>query len=143
GEARPLAVCPLGPCLRAEDAQLAVDPLRVEAREQTADEARRRSRAVARDPEADLLAAPAGVGRAEEEGGAVAVLVVVDHELEPSSRPPLRKARLDLPPLLEERHGGQHTASKLSPVAKVEERGALPEEDLRGFFREMLLIRRF
>jgi len=28
-------------------------------------------------------------------------------------------------------------------VAKVEERGALPEEDLRGFFREMLLIRRF
>jgi len=28
-------------------------------------------------------------------------------------------------------------------VAKLEERQALPEEDLRGFFREMLLIRRF
>jgi pyruvate dehydrogenase E1 component alpha subunit len=28
-------------------------------------------------------------------------------------------------------------------VAKLEERQALPEDDLRGFFREMLLIRRF
>ena len=28
-------------------------------------------------------------------------------------------------------------------MAKLEERQALPEEDLRGFFREMLLIRRF
>jgi len=28
-------------------------------------------------------------------------------------------------------------------VAKVEEKEALPEEDLRDFFREMLLIRRF
>jgi acetoin:2,6-dichlorophenolindophenol oxidoreductase subunit alpha len=28
-------------------------------------------------------------------------------------------------------------------MAKLEERGALPQEELRGFFREMLLIRRF
>jgi TPP-dependent pyruvate/acetoin dehydrogenase alpha subunit len=31
----------------------------------------------------------------------------------------------------------------LAPVAKVEQKGTLSNSDLRDFFREMLLIRRF
>jgi TPP-dependent pyruvate/acetoin dehydrogenase alpha subunit len=43
-------------------------------------------------------------------------------------------------PLVDERHGPERT---LKVVAKVEKRGAVSDERLREFFRELLLIRRF
>src|SRR6202165_2236141 len=56
-------------------------------------------------------------------------------------RPPLGQPFNDLPPLFDEAHEPEH---KLKPrVAKVEKKGAVSEDLLREFFREMLLIRRF
>src|SRR5919198_486125 len=50
-------------------------------------------------------------------------------------------AGADSAPRRHSRHRG--SSSRLSFVAKVEKKGALSDSDLREFFREMLLIRRF
>src|SRR5205085_651315 len=85
-----------------EELEPPLDALPVEPREQPPDEVRRRALPAASRAEADLLSAAARVRGAEQERGAVAVGLVLDHETQARVRPALGKLRLDLPPLLEE-----------------------------------------
>src|SRR4051812_21597426 len=116
------------------------DPVAVEAREQLVDPAGRVARAAPRGEEGDHLAAPAGVRRGEQRGGAVAVALVLDDEPQACVMPALGEVSLDHLPLVDESH---QRDNKLTAVAKVARKSALSEQRLRTFLREMLLIRRF
>ena len=81
-----------------------------------------------------------GIRRPEQRRRAVAPLGIGDAQHQARVHPLVRQATLDRVELVDESQGPEH---KLTPVAKVEQKGALSRVDLRDFFREMLLIRRF
>jgi len=116
------------------------EPLTVESAEQAPDCLGAGARTVTRYHEPDLPPGTARVRRREQCGRPFAVRLVCGSEHELSARPLGRELVLELVEPVGESHGLQH---RLAAVAKVEQRGALSHEELRDFFREMLLIRRF
>ena len=101
---------------------------------------RARPAATPRDREQNPGARPARVHGAEQGSGAMALLVLLDRQRQSRLGPVVRQLALDLVELTDEWHGPEH---KLDLVAKVEQKGTLSSSDLRDFFREMMLIRRF
>ncbi len=99
------------------------------------------ARSPARGVEADDALTPARVQRGEDGRGTIASPFVLGGEPEKRIRPVLGQAVEDLPPLFDEAHEPEHKLK--AKVAKVEKKGAVSEDLLREFFREMLLIRRF
>ncbi len=126
--------------LGAEQFELAVNALVVEAPQQPACPLRPDRCTTPSDREVDLLAETSGIRRPEQRGCPVGPSIVGDREQEARVRPVVRKLALDPRELVDESQGPEH---KLTLVAKVEQKGALSDSDLRDFFREMLLIRRF
>ena len=96
--------------------------------------------AAADDREADRFAAAPGVRRPEQRRRAVAARVVRDIQHEARFHPLGRQVVFDLVELFHQLH---EPSINCDPVAKVEQKGALSKSELREFFREMLLIRRF
>ncbi len=95
----------------------------------------------ARGVEAKLATGAAGIQGPEQCRRPRRAVLVHEAKREPRVRPVDRQVGPDPLPLRDEGHGPEH---KLRPVAKVEsKRGALSQERLREFLREMLLIRHF
>ena len=92
------------------------------------------------DREPELPTQPPRVRRPEQGCSPFGVRLVIDGELETQLAPVVHDPAHDLVELVDESHEPEH---KLAPVAKVEQKGTLSKSDLRDFFREMLLIRRF
>src|SRR5439155_17440000 len=141
GERRAVDNRPRLSLARAHELEPPADALSVEPLEQALHEARRGPGAVARGEEAQHLLAPAGVQRPEKPGSTITVAGVLDRQPQPRVAPALRKRVCDLLPLPDQAHEPEHKLK--AKVAKVEKKGAVSEELLREFFREMLLIRRF
>ncbi len=129
-----------GRLLARHELELRVDRLRVQLAEQPAHRVGADPGPATRCCEEDVLPVSPRIGRAEQRRGAVAASLVGHRQVELHAAPGVRKPALDLAPLADEIHGPERT---LTPVAKVEQRGTLSPEELRDFFREMLLIRRF
>jgi TPP-dependent pyruvate/acetoin dehydrogenase alpha subunit len=129
-----------GCLLRTQQFQLSFHTLVVEALQQPPYAFRSDRRAAPSYREADLLAVTSRIRGSEQPGCPVAARVVGDGQKDARFRPAARKLALDLHELVDESQGPEH---KLTLVAKVEQKGALSSSDLREFFREMLLIRRF
>jgi acetoin:2,6-dichlorophenolindophenol oxidoreductase subunit alpha len=142
GEPRRGATRALGSlrCGVGDELELAPDPLAVEPVEETADDVLALRAGASGAREADLGSASPGEQGGEERARADRLGFVRDLEPEPGLAEVAWQPGPDLGPLSGEAHGRQH---KLSPVAKVEEKGSLSVEELRDFFRDMLLIRRF
>ena len=124
----------------AHERERAVDALRVEAAQQPPDSLGPDARAASSRREPDRLAAPAGIRRAEQCRRAIAAPVVRDGQHDARLDPVAGQFALEVVEAVDEFHEPEH---KLRLVAKVEQKGTLSKEDLRDFFREMLLIRRF
>jgi TPP-dependent pyruvate/acetoin dehydrogenase alpha subunit len=129
-----------GSLLCGDQFELAPDPFRIEAAKQPAQAVGSDSAAAPGDREADRLPATPGIRGAEQRGRPIAVRVVGDRQPQLRLRPVGGQLALDLVETVDESQGPQH---KLTLVAKVEQKGTLSKSDLRDFFREMLLIRRF
>jgi acetoin:2,6-dichlorophenolindophenol oxidoreductase subunit alpha len=126
--------------LHAGELELAPDALFVQPLEEPSD-------SLGTDPgpgpvggEPDLPAEPSGVRGTQQGHGSLDARLVVDGELEAQLAPLVHDPARELVELVDESHEPEH---KLAPVAKVEQKGTLSKSDLRDFFREMLLIRRF
>jgi acetoin:2,6-dichlorophenolindophenol oxidoreductase subunit alpha len=126
--------------LHARELDLAPDALFVQPLEEPSD-------SLGTDPgpgpvggEPDLPAEPSGVRGTQQGHGSLDARLVVDGELEAQLAPLVHDPARELVELVDESHEPEH---KLAPVAKVEQKGTLSKSDLRDFFREMLLIRRF
>jgi acetoin:2,6-dichlorophenolindophenol oxidoreductase subunit alpha len=120
--------------------ELAPDPFAVEPVEETADDVLALRAGTAGADEADLGSAPPGEQGCKERARAGGLTFIRNLEPEPRLAEVGRQSGPDLGPLSGEAHQSQH---KLSSVAKVEQKGSLSSEELRDFFRDMLLIRRF
>ncbi len=125
----------------ADELERARDPLLVEPREQPLDEGGSMCRSTLRGEETQRRPAPARVQGRQHRSGPGGSSLVVDGQAQTGIRPALGQLSKDLPPLLDEAHEPEHKL-KLE-MAKVEKKGAVSEDLLREFFREMLLIRRF
>jgi TPP-dependent pyruvate/acetoin dehydrogenase alpha subunit len=90
--------------------------------------------------EAQRATGAARAARGEERGGAVDAALVVDRDDEMRLTPVRIQSAFDAGPAIDECH---ECESRLSRMAKVESKGTLVRADLKDFFREMLLIRRF
>jgi TPP-dependent pyruvate/acetoin dehydrogenase alpha subunit len=123
-----------------DERKLAGDPLAVESPEQPPRGLGRYAAAAARDREEDVVPQSSGIRRAEQRRRTVASPSVGHTQHQARVRPLARKPAIDRVELVDESQGPEH---KLTLVAKVEQKGALSRADLRDFFREMLLIRRF
>ena len=126
---------------RADELDSALDPLLVEPAQEALDQVGGGPGSTARGVEADQLAAPPRVQRTQQRSRPLAVAFVVDRQPETGVRPAVGELPHDLPPLSDEAHEPEHKLK--AKVAKVEKKGAVSEELLREFFREMLLVRRF
>jgi TPP-dependent pyruvate/acetoin dehydrogenase alpha subunit len=131
---------PRGRGVGADELELPGDSLLVEAPEQPARRLGPDPTARSREGEADRLAEPPGIRGTQQSRCTIAARVVGHVERESSAAPVRGELTLELVELIDESHGTEH---KLSLVAKVEQKGTLSKSDLRDFFREMLLIRRF
>ena len=140
--AQALAPPPLGAyrLRRADELERAADAFAVEAPQQPPHALGRDAAATPRCRETDRRPTATRIRRAEHRGRTVAARVVDDGEHQRRLDPVARELALDLGEAIDESHGPQ---LKLSLVAKVEQKGTLSKSDLRDFFREMLLIRRF
>src|SRR5690348_2228399 len=125
---------------RADELQRSPDPLLVEPPQQSPDSFGPHAGAAARRAETDSRPETAGVGRPEQRSGTGATPGFRNDQHERRLGPVAGKLALDLVEAANQCHGPQ---LKLSLMAKVEQKGTLSKADLRDFFREMLLIRRF
>jgi acetoin:2,6-dichlorophenolindophenol oxidoreductase subunit alpha len=126
--------------LEVDDLHLALDALVVQALEQPAYSVGCNSAAETKCREPNRPAEPPRIRGREQGRRPVDARFVGDGELEPELRPLVLDSTLDLFVLIGESQEREH---KLTLVAKVEQKGTLAKSDLRDFFREMLLIRRF
>ena len=126
---------------RADELELALDSLLVESAQEALDQVGGGTGSASRRVEADQLVAPPRVQWAQHRSRPLAVAFVLDCQPETGVRPGLGELPHDLPPLSDEAHEPEHKLK--AKVAKVEKKGAVSEELLREFFREMLLVRRF
>jgi acetoin:2,6-dichlorophenolindophenol oxidoreductase subunit alpha len=120
--------------------QLTFDSCCVEPPQQTSSRNGTDPRTRPVDDEPDHVAAPTRVRRPKQAGRASRLGWVRDSELKLQLPPVVDDCSLEVDELVDESHEREH---RLAPVAKVEQKGTLSDSDLREFFREMLLIRRF
>jgi TPP-dependent pyruvate/acetoin dehydrogenase alpha subunit len=126
--------------LHSDELELTLDPLLVEPLEEPAGRLGPNTGPGPLRGEPDLPAHEARVRGTQQGCSPLDALLVVHRELEPQLAPLVHDPAHDLVELVDESHEPEH---KLAPVAKVEQKGTLSKSDLRDFFREMLLIRRF
>jgi TPP-dependent pyruvate/acetoin dehydrogenase alpha subunit len=117
-----------------------MDSLCVEPAQRTHHDVGAVTRSAARGVEADGFAMPAGAEYAEDAGRTRGRRRVAETHDKPCVSPVLRQAAESAAEVLGESHEAERT---LKFVAKVEAKGALSEEQMRAFLRDMLLIRRF
>jgi acetoin:2,6-dichlorophenolindophenol oxidoreductase subunit alpha len=123
-----------------EKLELSDDPLLVEASEEAPSCLGCNSRTGAVDREAENLSPSSGVGGSKQCRRPLDARLVLDCQVQSELSPVIDLETLDLVEPVDESQGPEH---KLTLVAKVEQKGTLSKSDLRDFFREMLLIRRF
>ena len=93
--------------------------------------------------EADLVAAPTGQQRRQQRPRLLRLVGLPDAQHQARIAPACGERALEFTPFVCQLHAREVIATLGREMAKVEQRGALSEETLRDFFREMLLIRRF
>ena len=127
--------------VRAHELDRSPDPLLVEPSEQPLDKPRRLPGTSSSHVQAKHVAAPPRVQGSEQSCSSSGGALVLGGQPQTRVDPALGQLPDDLPPLFDEAHEPEHKLK--ARVAKVEKKGAVSEDLLREFFREMLLIRRF